>query len=86
MSIQQRRTQLMLAGIILLGLLMGLGLFAGKRNRKAASVKHTIKTPAEDVLNYWTEERMRKARPVDLPHLKQPVQEKDSAESDPEQK
>jgi len=71
MSQQQRFTQLSLVAAILLGVLVGLYLFAWKRSSKpdpSAKVrKHTVQTPAEEALKYWTADRMRKAKAADMP-------------------
>lgn len=73
---QQRRNRPLLAGAILLCLLIGLYLAASKRFSKSTStgkvVKHSVETPAEDVLKYWTVDNMRKAKPAPMPHISAP--------------
>ncbi len=73
MSREQRLIQLPLAGIILLCLLIGVYLVSWKRSSKsepAATIKkHSVDTHANDTLKYWTEDRMRKAKATDLPHV-----------------
>jgi hypothetical protein len=74
MSQMLRRIQLPLIGIVLLGLFIGVFLVACKRFTKKSDsaenvVKHTIKTPARDVLKYWTADKMHGARGVDLPQV-----------------
>lgn len=72
---QYRFVRLPLAGIVLLGLLAALYLAAArKRSAKSdepgAVASHKIDTPAEDVLKYWTEEKMRSAKPAEMPKVK----------------
>ena len=72
MSQQQRLIQLSLVGTILLCLLVGVYLFACKRFSKphrSAVIKHSVETPSDDALKYWTADKMRKAKPADLPHV-----------------
>jgi len=68
MSRQQRLIRLPLVGTILLCLLVGVYLLAWKRFSKPGSpsriIKHSVETPSEDVLNYWTADKMRNARPA----------------------
>ena len=58
MSRQQKRIYLPLVGTILLCLLGGVYLLAWKRFSKpkpsATIIKHSVETPADDVLTYWT--------------------------------
>lgn len=75
--IQQRRSiQLLLPGVILLGLLVGVALAMAARRRganeddDAGVVSHSVKTPAEDVLKYWTQEKMQSAKPAKMPEAK----------------
>ena len=72
MSQQQRRIQLPLIGIVLLGLLAGVYLFAvrrfGKQDPTDKVAKHTVESP-EDALKYWTEDKKRKAKPVEMPNV-----------------
>jgi hypothetical protein len=73
MSRQQRLIQLPLVGTILLGLLVGVYLFAwkrfSKRDSSATIVKHSVETPSDEALKYWTADNMRKAKPANLPHV-----------------
>ena len=77
MSQQRRLIYLLVAGITLLGLLAGIYLIAWKRFWKPASgnktkiAKHTVKTPADDTLAYWTVDKMRQAKAVPLPQVNQ---------------
>jgi hypothetical protein len=77
---QYRRIQLPLVGAILLCLLVGVYLFAAKRVSKpdpsSAISKHTVDTKPEEALKYWTEEKKRKAKPVELPNVKDLKQKK----------
>jgi hypothetical protein len=75
--LQQRRfVQLPLIGVLLLGLLAGvfLAMAARKRLAKAGDaagvVGHSVDTSAGDALTYWTEERMRNAKPAKMPKVK----------------
>lgn len=77
----QRRTRLRLLSAILLCLFVFVCLAAWKRSGKSSSsrntvVKHSVDTPAEEVLKYWTDEKMRHARPADLPNVDAIDQEK----------
>ena len=71
---QSRRFRLPMIGAILLGLLVGAYLFAAKRVAKQeptpAISKHTVGTNPEDALKYWTEEKMRSAKPAKMPKVK----------------
>ena len=73
MSRQQMLIRLPIAGTILLCLLAGLYLGIWKRFSKPARpgrvIKHTVETPPADALKYWTAEKMRSARPADLPNV-----------------
>jgi hypothetical protein len=75
--LQQRRfIQLPVVGMLLLGLLVGvyLAMAARKRLAKADDVasvaRHSVDTSAGDALKYWTEERMRSAKPAKMPKVK----------------
>jgi len=78
MSRQQNRLPLALVGIVLLGLLAGVYLFVGKRSSKAdpAIIKHPVDTSPEDALKYWTADRMRNAKPAELPNVDAPKRKK----------
>jgi hypothetical protein len=72
--VQQRRLiYLPLVGVALIGLLAGVYLLAGRRFMKKDAqggvARHTVETPAEDVLKYWTADKMRSARPAPLPKV-----------------
>jgi hypothetical protein len=73
MSRQKRLIQLPLVGTILLCLLAGLYLVARKRSSKpdpsATIIKHSVETSSDDALNYWTTDKMRAAKPVELPNV-----------------
>jgi hypothetical protein len=70
---QRNRMQLAVVGAMLLGLLVGVYLFAVRRSAKpdpASSVeKHTVDSSPAEALKYWTKDRMRKAKPAKLPHI-----------------
>ncbi len=72
MSQQQRLIQLSLVGTILLCLLVGVYLFACKRFSKpdrSVVIKHSVETPSDDALKYWTADKMRDAKAADLPNV-----------------
>jgi hypothetical protein len=73
MSRQLRLTQLPLVGALLLCLLGGIYLVASKRFAKPASSvkikKHSVKKQSEDTLKYWTADKMRSAKPANLPNV-----------------
>jgi hypothetical protein len=73
MSRQQRLIYLPLVGTALLCLLIGVYVAAWKRRSKsdpsAKVVKHSLETPSEDTLKYWTADKMRNARPAKLPNV-----------------
>jgi hypothetical protein len=73
MSRQQRFIYLPLVGTILLCLLVGVYLAVWKRFSKpdpsATIIKHSVETPSDDALKYWTEDKMRNARPARLPNV-----------------
>ena len=69
---QRRRIYLPLVGTILLCILVGVYLTALKRHSKqgppAKIIKHTVETPSDEILKYWTADKMRNARPVTMPN------------------
>ena len=73
MSRQYRLIQLSLAGAILLCLLVGVYLLAGKRFSKpdppATIIKHSVDKPSDEALKYWTADKMRDAKAADLPNV-----------------
>jgi len=73
MSQQYKRIQLPLIGAIILCLLIGVYLLAWKRSAKSGPeptiIKHPVDTPSDDVLTYWTEEKMRAAKAPNLPNV-----------------
>jgi len=77
----QRAIQLSLIGTVLLGLFVGIYLAANKRSAKPDPadkiIKHSVDTPAEETLEYWTEEKMRKAKPATMPHVNAPKPSKE---------
>lgn len=68
MSQQQRLIQLPLAGALLLCLLAILFFVGKKRPAKDGVSKHVVKTRPDDVRKYWTEEKVRGAKPAPMPH------------------
>ena len=74
MSQRYRLIVLPLAGAVLLGLFVGLYLFAWKRLSKADApvtiIKHPVDTHADDALKYWTADKMRDAKATNMPNIK----------------
>ena len=73
MSRQWRSIQLPLVGAILACLLVGVYLFACKRfsepDPSTTIIKHSVETDPNEALKYWTADRMRDAKPADLPNV-----------------
>lgn len=73
MSRQQKLIYLPLVGTVLLCLFIGVYLVACKRFSKPAPsakiIKHSVKTPADEALKYWTADKMRNAKAVPLPQV-----------------
>jgi hypothetical protein len=73
MSRQQKSINLPLVGTILLCLLVGVYLAASKRFSKPDPsikiTKHSVETPSDETLKYWTANKMRHARPATLPSV-----------------
>lgn len=68
---QKRLIQLPLVGIILLGLLAVL-FFAGRKRASKPDPEanvhtHKVETSPDDVRKYWTEDKMRQAKPAPMP-------------------
>jgi hypothetical protein len=72
-SRQQKLIRLPLVGTILLCLLVGVYLVAWKRFSKpdpsATIIKHSVETPSDDALKYWTADKMRNAKAAHLPNV-----------------
>ncbi len=69
-----RRIQLPLVGTLLLCVLVGVYLFAAKRFSKSGAKikKHSVSTPADEALKYWTADKMRQAKPAPMPKVGTP--------------
>ena len=71
MSRQQKLIYVPLVGIVILCLIAGVSLAARKHfskpTRSIKVTKHSVKTPADDTLKYWTADRMRNAKATPLP-------------------
>lgn len=84
----QRRIQQPLIGALLLCLFVGVSLLAWKwlaQSESSDSVrKHSVDTPPEDALKYWTAERMRKAKATNMPHIDAPGRKKQSSRRPPQ--
>jgi hypothetical protein len=69
---QQRLIQLPVFGVILLCLLVSVYLIVSKRVSKpeppAKIVKHSVDTPPDDAIKYWTADKMRDTKAADLPN------------------
>jgi hypothetical protein len=80
MSQQQRLIRLPLVGLFMLGLLAIAFLVGRKRASDSESsdavTRHSVDNSPEDALKYWTADRMRKAKPAKMPHVKKVEQEK----------
>ena len=87
MSQQQRLIYLPLVGTILLCLLVGVYLAAWKRFSKSTPsnkvTKHTVKTPPDEALKYWTADRMRNAKAAPLPRVNTLDREKQDPQNPP---
>lgn len=71
---QPKLIQLSLLGAILFGLLIGVYLAvcirrSSKPDPAGKIIKHTVDTPPDDVLESWTPEKMRNAKPANLPDV-----------------
>ncbi len=73
MSRQQRLIFLPLVGTTLLCLIVGVYLAAWKRFSKSTPsttiMKHSVETPSDDALTYWTADKMRNAKAAPLPNV-----------------
>jgi len=80
MSRQQKLIYLPLVGTILLCSLAIMYLMVRKRNSKpdpsTTVSKHSVKTSSNDALKYWTADKMRNAKPVELPNVASPGRRK----------
>ena len=71
MTRQQNFNYLPLVGVMLLSLLVIVYLFARKRSSQPAPAvaRHSVETPADDVLKYWSAERMSSAKAAPMPKV-----------------
>lgn len=75
MARSQGQFKIFRIGAILLGVFVSLYLIITKRFKKPgvtkdkASEHHKSETSANDALKYWTADKMRNAKPVDLPQV-----------------
>lgn len=78
----QGSVQLPLIGAFLLcllvvgGALLAWRWFAQSESSDNAVTKHTVDTPAEDVLKYWTGDKMRRTKATNMPHVGTPRRKK----------
>jgi len=87
MSRQQKLIGLSLGGALFLCLFVGIYLFALKRHSKqgpsARIIKHSVETPADEALKYWTPDKMRNAKPAKMPNVDAIEREKKSPRRPP---
>ncbi len=73
MARQQKTVSLPLTSILLVCLIIGVYLMTAKRFPKPDPsikvTKHSVDTSSDETLKYWTQKRMRDARPAQLPHV-----------------
>jgi ABC-type nickel/cobalt efflux system permease component RcnA len=75
MSRQERSISLPLIGAILLCLLIGIYLIWRRTlnnaqedaNNASSAAKHSVETNPADALKYWTADKMRNAKPAEMP-------------------
>jgi hypothetical protein len=74
MSRQERSISLPLVGAILLCLLIGIYMIWRRTlnnqedaNNASNIAKHSVETNPEDALKYWTADKMRNAKPAEMP-------------------
>ena len=88
MTRQQNLNYLPLVGIALLSLLVVVYLFARKRSSQpgpaVAVARHSVETPADDVLKYWTADRMSSAKAAPMPEVTTVDQKKSQPRRQPE--
>jgi hypothetical protein len=86
MTRQQSLNYLPLVGIALLSLLVVVYLFARKQSSQPepAVARHSVEKPADDVLKYWTADRMSSARPAPMPKVTTVEQKKSQPRRQPE--
>ena len=86
MTRQQSLNYLPLVGIALLSLLVVVYLFARKRSSQPgpAVARHSVETPADDVLKYWTADRMSSAKAAPMPKVTTVDQKKSQPRRQPE--
>lgn len=82
---RDRRIQLPLVGTLLLCVLIGVYLFTAKRSSKSRAkiIKHSVGTPADEALKYWTADKMRQAKPAPMPKVDAPHKGKKHPERPP---
>src|SRR5215467_10342117 len=88
MSQQQKLIYLPLVGTLLLCLLAIMYLMVRKRvskpNPSSAISKHSVEKSSGDVLKYWTADKMRQAKPADLPNVTNPGRRKKQPRPSPD--
>jgi hypothetical protein len=88
MTRQQKLNYLPLVGVTLLCLLVVVYLFARKRSSQpepaAAVARHSVETPADNVLKYWTADRMSSAKAAPMPKVDTVDQKKRQPRRQPE--
>ncbi len=83
---QQNLNYLPLVGVALLCLLVVVYLFARKQSPQPepAVARHSVEKPADDVLKYWTADRMSSAKPAPMPKVNTVDQKKSQPRRQPE--
>ncbi|HLH61849.1 MAG TPA: hypothetical protein VKV20_09210 [Ktedonobacteraceae bacterium] len=88
MSRRKKLIRLPLIGMTIAGVVVALYLFAGKRSSKAGPAsrirRHTVKTSPGDALKYWTEEKMRKTKGVEMPQVNEVEPRKEQPRRSPD--
>jgi hypothetical protein len=54
-----------------------------KPGSSASISKHSVETPSEEALKYWTADKMRKAKPADMPKVTNPGRRKKQPQRPP---
>lgn len=52
-------------------------------DREPPIVHHTVETPPDEALKYWTDKKKRKAKPAPMPHVEAPGEKKEPPQRPP---
>ena len=84
MSRQSRLFPRPLFAVMFLGFVLGVLLTVGKRSSKeepaGRTARHKVDSSPDEVLKYWTRDRMQNAKPAEMPEIKKSEPEKKSQE------